>query len=376
MQFWQNAEKNMEVAILLIKQTNKNYVGLSLYHAQQALEMAVKACMFKFELEKYLRIKETSDSKSEIVFTRDRLRKNDPLHTHFPISELIYSSFGFIESQARKIPKTNNSDFSQSLADILDAAKTVREFVDYVDPPKGSNVNTAESLRMKKELWKLSLQMDIDDQKIKNIILKLKQAGRLGGSVSDFQSSTVQYVKDMLNKLSQTLEESGNERHLAYWQEKAKGVLKRAGLPPDLVFLLMHDRNTGAYDAAIEDLVREQGLWPIIIRLLSPADAMQEILKMRYDTKVANVKGLRMLFPYLRMNLIWMGYIASIAYVMLFMFPHEEFGRYQEQVGDRFTEEIYLERREQAELLISECEKACKTIKLILDASKDFQLAN
>lgn len=366
MQFWQNAGKNMEVATLLIRQTDKNYVGLSLYHAQQALEMAVKACMFKFDLEKYLRIKESSDNKSEIVFTRDRSRKGDPLHTHFPISELIYSSFGFIESQARKVAKSGYSDFDQALSEMIDAAKTVREFIDYVDPPKGSNVDSTESLRRKRELWKLSLKMEIDDQKIKDIIAKLKRAGELGGSVTDFQSSTMQYVKNMLRNLSLRLEESGKERHMIYAQERAKEVLRKAGLPTDLVFLLLHDRNSGAYDAAIEDLVREQGMWPIIIKLSAPHGVMQEILKMRYNTKVANVKGLRMLYPFLRNNLIWMGYIASIAYVLLFMFPHEEFGRYQQVVSKESTEEIYLKHREQATFLINECEKACQTIKSIL----------
>jgi hypothetical protein len=369
-QFWQNAEKNMEVAHLLRNQLDKNYVGLSLYHAQQALEMAVKACLFKFDLERYLRLKESSDSKSEIVFVRDRSRVGDPLHTHFPISELIYTSFGFIQSQAKKVAKTGNSDFDQSLNDIIDAAKTVRDFVDYVDPPKGSKVDSKEALRRKKELWKLSLQLDIEDQKIKDFISKLRAAGQPGGTSTNFQSSSVQFVKNLVSKLTLALEKTGNERHLIYAKERAQDILKKADFPPELVFLFMHDRNSGAYDAAIEDLVREQGMWPILIRLFSPEGVIKEVQKLRYDTKVANIKGARMLFPFFRINLIWMGYIASIAYVMLFMFPHEEFGRYLQPIDARTSEEIYLERREKANFLIDECDKACQTIKLILNTMK------
>jgi hypothetical protein len=111
--FWDDSKKNMLLARFLVEITSPNFLGLAAYHAQQALEMAMKACIFRFDFEDYLRIKRKSETETQsmVEFERgDFGGRNEPTMHHNPLREMIIPALEFVEDEIKKLKPIGSED--------------------------------------------------------------------------------------------------------------------------------------------------------------------------------------------------------------------------------------------------------------------------
>jgi hypothetical protein len=181
--YWDDSEKNMVLARFLVEITSPNFLGLAAYHAEQAIEMAMKACIFRFGFEEYLRIKRISETetRSIVEFERKETEGRDPTMHHYPLREMIIPALEFVEDEVKKLKPVGSEDekypeMRRAIDDMMAPVKVLKDFVNYVN----SRPKDDEDPQPKEEIWKYSLGIATFDDKLTERLRKLQDATDLG----------------------------------------------------------------------------------------------------------------------------------------------------------------------------------------------------
>jgi HEPN domain-containing protein len=344
------AEQNTDAANLLF---NKAMHGLAAYHAQQALELSVKACVYRFGFEEYLKLKRVT----ELEFALGQGR-HDPLYEHNPSVVLLRAGYRFCHEEVERLKARQKIDPSliPVFEEVLDATRQIRNLMDKMDEKK----------QVKLEIWKCSLGLGTKDEETERLIAGIKRASE-SRIVERFIEHSFSWLYGVLEWLRRNATRT-HQSHKIFTAiiPEARRLLQKGGLPSEFAeAFFAKDRET--YQKIINDFVAEKGMWNALNILFRPGGLFDEAAKM-WGSETATVDEIGMPFNDLRNYYIWISYIVAMSYPMILLFPHEEFGRYPTPVDERNTELIYAECYPELRKRIDESSEACKVIKgLILN---------
>lgn len=345
------AEQNIDAANLLF---DRGMHGLAAYHAQQSLEMSIKACVYRFGFDEYLKLKRIT----ELDFVRGQ-EKHDPLYTHNPSAVLLRASYKFCNDEIERLKAKKGIEPSllPVFEEILDATRQIRNLMDRMDEKK----------QVKLEVWRRSLGLETKDEETDRLISGIKKASE-NRVVERFIDSSFNWLYKILEWFKKSAIRN-RKSHMIYTAviPEARGLLQDAGLPSEFAkAFFAKDRET--YQIAIGDFIAQKGTWNVLNLLFKPQGPFDKAAKWS-SSEIAKVDDIGLPLNELRNYFIWISYIVAMSYPMILIYPHEEYGRYPTPINDgKNTEVNYSERRAELRKRINECQEACKIIKgLILD---------
>jgi hypothetical protein len=367
MEEWELYRRDYESMSKAIKPLlKKGLYGLAAFQAQQSLEVLIKACICKYGFEKYLQTRlRDGDETFYAIFEFDKNIRSS-LVSHLPSGAILRLTFDFIELQIRKIGNQNNID--TSLRPVLEEMRftisTLVNLLKYVDS-KGDGIHDPRL-----ELWKVSLKLETPDKQIRNNLDTILEAGRKN-LVDNFALIATDYTQRKVRDLIASLRQARNFNALHFQARDAiHEIFEKIGIPDYLAVVFLDDSPQNFRDALIAYLQSEDDNWRMLTALLAPGGVTDFVADKQIEFRSVNVAGKRARLSRVRYDFTWVPYLMSISYVAVFLYPHEQIGRYIRVVeNETTTYELYSDRSKILRELIERAQEACIMLTEIIDTS-------
>jgi|GEM_PF-4969145 len=347
------SEQNIEAANLLF---DKGIYSLAAYHAQQALELSIKACVFRFGFEEYLRLKRITELGLDFVLEQGR----DPLHHHNPSGVILRASYKFCHDEVERLKSKQDIDSNliPMFEEILDATGQILNLMREMDKNK----------QVKLEVWKGSLGGIIKHEETNRLIAAIKKSSE-SRVVERFLEASFNWL---FRRIHWLIAFAAKTHQLHKIQTvvipEARQLLEASRLPTEFANTLFSGKED-VYQNSIHNFVAEKGAWNALNIVLRPGGLMEIGANWgKTNPEIARVDEKELPLTDIRNYYVWISYIVAMSYPMILLYPHEEFGRYPATIDGRDTEVIYAESKSELRNRIDDCMEANKIIKgLILN---------
>lgn len=325
----------------------------------------MKACIFKFGFEDYMRIKRTSETKEMLEFERKDAQGRDPTMHHYPLKELILPALEFVEDEVKKLKLNEdlgeeNLQMRKAIHEMMEPVKVLKDFVLFVDArPKNE-----EEPEPREEIWKYSLGLPTSDKKLLERLNELKRALD-EGIMNRFFEASLTFLFTKFGELYRKLERAHNLLARNKLQAKVEEIFEKLGLPMTLYHKILK-KDVASYQEIIYSILETRNPWGLFAQLMDPEGIPHDVEKMKYNTRVAKINNKRMMYGRFRNNINWMSYIVAVSFILIFTYPHESIGRYQRTISGKNTDQLYLENRTKVRILVDQSCMACDNIRIIL----------
>lgn len=335
MELWaQNFKKSEENLISSRLLFDEGFIGLSAFHAQQCVELAVKAVALKHGFERYLR------------------KKPKFKHSHIPARGLTSEIYDFvIESLEQVDRKQFDEKMSDAITESLSNVRAIKNFFKEIEEKKDGEKF--------EKVWMYSLGIETSDEIItaldaykKTCDDKLSKQLCLGAS--ELSRKVVLDLKKFAIKSRQELK-------FRTAVKTVKEIIPDYGLPEDIVDVFIEGKDK--FEKMISNIVDKHGVVGIMDFLLGPKGFLNIFTDSRFPPKILEKWNIEK-----RINFIWMTYLVTISPTTVLLFPHVIIGRYPRVlINGKNTEDVYLENSSRVNELIKESDRTFKRIKQILE---------
>ncbi len=321
MEYWEitldKAGQNIVAANLLYDQ---HLYGLSAYHAQQALELSIKAGAYKLGFLQYI-------------------HKTPPFRTHNPTKIILPFVYDFLIDIIQESTKSNiDEDIKRGLSEPLEIFRILRKTL----------YDAKDNEILNENLWKSSLKIEIHDDKI--LILRKTLDDYCNNRLSIFMEDTMNFVQNMICDIIHELRKTRHTEKLHRIIKDLEESIVKYDLPSILIKYLI-DRNIDGWKNELSLFVQRKGEYEALDSIFGPSGALEMLqnsdLKLKINQKWSADD---------RSKITWMMYISTMSPLALQIYPHEEFGRYPKFRQDFDTEKIYTERKTELKNIIIQCE--------------------
>lgn len=315
MEFW---EYNLQKAIENIEISRKLYLekkfGLSAFHAQQGLEIGIKAFCYKEKINKIFEGK-------------------NALKTHIPSIILIEKYFNYIiDKDNRNNRRNRNIGIESEINKIINLLEKLQKIF--------CKLNNSD---IKKQVWKYSLGIS-DESKIVNQLNEIKKISK---------TIKMDLFEKMIENIRPNIIKQINKKNIKTNDhiKKIKNKLTDIGFSDNLMDAFF-DLSSNQWKSEIESFVIKKG----VVKSFDVVFKEVRILTDRYhdsnNKKIQNKSD----------PLQSLGWISMICSSIILAIPHEQIGRYPTIVDGQVSEKWYAEKHENVLKIIDDCEFGIKRI--------------
>lgn len=424
-QLAKKAKSNLKIADAIVDEDP----GEAMFHAQQAVELAAKACVFKYslhhyiikkELRKELFVWESSDEsvrdallpylqkvvgltwitpKARLVKKTNLINIQDngkylnliPRRTSGTIAvtldrKVVHELYFESENKKRKVFSEDRTFRSHDpLTKLLDEAhqftKSRLEGTRLIDDGftalarqmlkvLGDMVALMKKMEKDEELlvamWKKSLGIDSDNQELKNFLRNLRIIDE-SGIINDFAIRCNDFIRSAVLTLFKKIKSARRSLAIKYRiLPDVRDILKGYDLPASLVDAYVGN-DPKEYDAEINEFVSKHGGIRILNIIFRPNGILEALSAIDKDLKTIEFKKTTNRIMEFAKRYSWLSHIAAISSVMLLMYPHVSIGRYPRLIGASESDAMYLEHLPAVRTRIKDCRGACENLQHLLE---------
>jgi HEPN domain-containing protein len=326
------AGQNISAAKLLY---DGHLYGLSAYHAQQALELSIKAGAYKMGFLQYV-------------------KKKPPLRSHNPPEVILPFVYDFLIDLVQEIDKSKLDDWiKRGLDEPLEIFRMIRDNL----------YRVKKNDKLKENLWRSSLKIEIHDKDI--LDLKKKLDDYANNRLTIYMERIMYFLQDLVCCMINELKKTRHSEKIPPLIKECEGELAKYGLPSILIRHFIN-RNETAWKNELVRLVEMKGESEALDIILGPGGALTMLQKHNSRLSLNQKWSVND-----QLKITWITYVSAISPLVLQIYPHEEFGRYPITRPDFDTEKTYAERKIELKAMIDQCESLHARISKMLDAKSD-----
>jgi hypothetical protein len=236
--------------------------------------------------------------------------------------------------------------------------------IKYVDGKGDSGYNA------RLELWKTSLKVNTKDKEIEKY-LKIVIDASERGLVRQFTLISTGYCQRKLRDLIEFLERRRDFKVLQFsLKEAVRDIFEKLNLP-EYLFVEFVDSTPQAFNDAVRKYFKEVGDedWRVLTAFLAPGGVIDEVAELQGEYQSVKVGTKTRELSRVRHDFIWVPYLLSISYVAVFLYAHEQIGRYIRELDDNLTtDQTYFRHRKRLRFMIDEAKDACLMLEEIVDS--------
>lgn len=316
------ANENLFAANNLLK--HKKY-GLAAYHAQQCVELTIKAFCYKHSFNDYL-------------------AKNESIRTHNPSQIILSKYFNHLIDMTNRIDRRNlDEDIEQGLDKTLKLLEELKKILEKAE--KDHN--------FLKQLWKYSLKVEIESEKIKNWLKKVQEYDTNDISLTLSGKIVISGHDLLLQKISASRRAHNLKSRFQIETILGETVMEPLRLPKSLVKPFLY-KSEAEFESELTIAVKDRDPMEIFDLIYGPQGLIEQMNQLGIAKK-DSTDTLKNTFH------IW-GVMVTICKIAILTYPHETFGRYPEEIKDKTTEEIYQNKSDVLKDMILECDKTYQRI--------------
>lgn len=412
---------NIRLADKLLKDKDSADLGFAMFHAQQGVELAVKSCIYKFGLYRYIIEKDlrnklfywedVDSSVKPILFSY--LKKLDQLSwinddaTMVKKRDLININKGdeyvnliprrntgtvdiifqgrrihelFLEKRERKtlvLSRDITFRTHDPLVVLLEEALAFtqsrlsggivlnREITGIASRFVKTLTTLVEIMKkMEKDeellhaMWKKSLNIDTSHTEVVKLLKEL-EAIEKEGLVNEVSISCANIIRKLVFDLFQDIRKAHRSLAIKYSIiPQVREILSEHNIPPSLVDSFV-DINQEKYRQEISGFVEKVGGIRILNIIFRPNGILQSMQDIKIDMKNIEFKKMTNSLSEFAKRYSWLSHVVSISVIIILMFPHVSIGRYPVVVGGIDSETLYSKHLADVQTRFKECETAC-----------------
>jgi hypothetical protein len=422
------ANSNLDLAEAIATGHQSGDLGFAMFHAQQAVELSVKACIFKYSLHKYIIKKELrrelftwEDPNEQVSLTLlPYLRKSVGLTWISPNASVVIKSdlinvrengkyanliprrrtrtidvtfdgkvihelyFELDNGRRRVFAEDLTFRSHDPLIKLLDEAhqftKSRTDDTTLIDDDFTNQAQrflkaladmVALMKKMEKDeelliaVWQKSLGIDSDNSELKSFMRQLKTIDE-SGIVNDLGKKCTDFIRSAVLALFKKIKSARRSLAIRYKVlPEVKNILNEYSLPPSLVDAFLAT-DTALYDAEISKFVKEIGGIRILNIIFRPNGILESLSKMDKDFKTMEFRNASNRITEFAKRYSWLSHVAAISSVLLLMYPHVNVGRYPRRIGSTDSDSIYLKQLPHVKTRVEDCRKACEDLQNLL----------
>lgn len=320
MEFWEyQINKAHENIALSKKLFDDEKFGLSAFHAQQGLEMAIKAFCYRKKIDE--------------IFESEK-----SLKTHLPSAVLIEKYFRYIIDLDNQFDRrSRGEELEEQVNKVISILEKLKSILDGLKYHKKMN-----------QVWKYSLKIK-DDSKVQKALEEIQQMQSniplnfFDNFIETYRSELVETI----NKKKYIKEQQRVQKAI----DKAKKTTSDLGFSKNFVNSFL-DITSNQWKSEIKSFVITHGA----IRSFDIVMGEDGLFSNLYG--ITNKKTQNSF-----VSPRWLAWIGLISPSILLSFPHEQIGRYPVMIDNKMSEDWYKEKKNELLLIIEDCAFGIKRIK-------------
>lgn len=328
------SEDNLNIAKMLIQTTEKRWISISAFHAQQSVELAIKALALKHGFERYFKKKPYFKT------------------SHIPARGLTSEIYDYVINSLKNIDRTPfGNEMNDSIDEALLKVEKIKKFFDEIEEKK--NGEKFESV------WLYSMGINSSDTIITALesykkTFEIELAKKLCDGILEITKKSVKEMENFCRKNHQ-----GFKFQLVI--ADVKKIFPDYGISEEIIDAFLYEDEK--YQKSISELINKLGTVETIDFLLNPKGFLNVFSDSRLPSKILEKWSFKK-----RINFIWISYLVTISPIVILLFPHVMIGRYPREIAKiGNTETIYQENSSKVNELVSESERVFERIKKILE---------
>lgn len=326
-----DASDNIESAYILFE---KEKFGHSAYHAQQAVELSIKAYALKFN---YIKNPE-EDTKSR---------------THLPSKLFLKDIYdqaieSFNQINIREIDQILNNILHVGIQSLDNARRIMRD----ADKDKKS---------LKEDLWKISLGLPVMHSKVTEYFDAIEKL-----HTSDIPIELIELqIMYFRNLVLDAFYQLRKNRHLEVVASIKKEVLElsdKHNLPKEFLELYVNQMSSNEMKTIISRSITSLNSLDFLNLTYGKDGMLGSYSKLPHNVK-KDVTGIDF------NSISKLIYLTSFSNIAILTFPHEEYGRYSKFIGEVVSTELYVRQKDNLLKLLNRCERECKRLAYYLSSN-------
>ena len=320
-----DAQDSVETAELLFEH---NKFGKAAFHAQQSVELSIKAYVVYFNLVKD--------------------RQNSLFKTHIPSKILLKDLLSEIIESLNKINLRNMDELIRRLTNMsYQKLENTKRLMKKVDKDK----------ELLKELWKVSLGIQTDESRITEFFHEIEQFKKTTFPF-ELLESTIVRMRGIFQTIFEKLRKERKSHVIERIKRESSEQSVNRGIPYEITNILFSNEtgkdlyNTIKNNSSFADNFD-------LIDCIYGKDGLLDLCSLISGIKEESLSRNE------REATLRMYYLAHLSEIVLFTYPHEELGRYSEIIDGKSVETWYEERK-------IELKKIIDTSRLTFDRTKSL----
>lgn len=202
-----------------------------------------------------------------------------------------------------------------------------------------------------------------------NLVKKLEKALSevSTDAINDFSIVCMNYIRTLIFDIFFKLRKAHKELRIRYDAVPAIKEVLAKHGLPENLGTAFLSENSASYFEELHKVTREKGGYKILNLIFRPGGMLDDLEKVAKTSGNVEFKNIHQALSTFSKRYAWLAYVASLASIMVLMLPHESIGRYPEFIDGKESDSIYIESFATLEQLIRNCSSACKNIADLLE---------